>query len=95
MYKKKKNKYLFPIILIVLLCALAVGYAVLSAANKKNAALEKEAQESASEPVMIAEFDPSSAVEISFSKNEGDMIVFLKKDGKWTYSPDDTFPLDE
>lgn len=95
MSKKKKNKYLFPIVLIVLLCALAVGYAVLSTANKKNAALDKEAQESASEPVMIAEFDPSSAVEISFSKNGGDMIVFLKKDGKWTYSPDDTFPLDE
>ncbi len=91
--KRKKNKFLPMLVLIGVFALLLIGYAVLSEANRKAEAdrLESELED---EPIMIAEYDDTSATELSYTDGNGETLTFVSVNGAWSLADDEKFPLD-
>lgn len=93
--KKRKNKFVPLIVLVVLLAALMIGYSALSAANDRKEA-ELAAEEAAENAVtMIAEYDYSTTAKLSYKIGEGDFLTFTQSAGVWSYADDANFPLNQ
>lgn len=93
--KKKKNKYLPLIVLLAFIVVMAAAYSALSKSNDKKEA-EKAAEEAASNAVeMIAEYDSSTAVSLSYTRRGEETIAFEVSSGEWVLCSDTNFPLDQ
>lgn len=94
--KKKKKKWLPLLVLVLLLAVLIIAYSAVTAANRKAAEEEANSANSENAVEMIAEYDSADAVTLSYtSKNTGETLSFVKKNGKWQYSEDEHFPLNQ
>lgn len=95
MTKKRKNKALPLLLLVLLLAALLIGYAALSSSNDRKEA-ELAAEEAAANAVtLIAEYDYTTATELSYQVAGSDPISFTQSAGVWTYAGDVNFPLNQ
>lgn len=94
--RKKKNKYLPMLVLAGILAVLIIGTSVLSAANEKKAA-EEAAELAASQntSIMLAEYDASTTVSVSYSRAGEDFLTFNAVNGAWVYEADPEFPLNQ
>ena len=95
MAKKRKNKSLPLIILVVLLIGLIVGYSVLSSANDRREAEEANKNEAENNTVIIADYDYTTATKLSYSAPDADGITLLQNSGVWSYAEDANFPLNQ
>ncbi|MBE6541515.1 MAG: DUF4340 domain-containing protein [Ruminococcaceae bacterium] len=93
--RKKKNKYLPLAVLCVLLVLLVVAYSAMSAANKRAEAERLAAEEEANKVIMIADYDASTISSITYSKDGGEDMTFVRSGTAWSYVKDSKFPLDQ
>ena len=93
--RKKKNKALPLMILVGIMCVLAIGYAVLSAANDKAEADRLAEEQAAAAVIMLAELDSNQATELSYRAGEGEWITFTRSGSTWVYARDAEFPLNQ
>jgi len=93
--RKKKNKALPLMILVGIMCVLAIGYAVLSAANDKAEADRLAEEQAAAAVIMVAELDSNQATELSYRAGEGEWITFTRSGSTWVYARDADFPLNQ
>ena len=94
MTKKRKKKWVTPVILCAVLAVLLIAYASLSAANRK---AEEEAAAAAAaedEVEIIAEYDSTTAAALSYTV-DGETLSFEKDSGTWYYTGDRNFPLNQ
>ena len=92
--RKKKNKALPLIVLVMIMCVLAGAYFALSAANDR-----KEAEEAAAAAVdttiMLAQQDYTKITELKYRTNGGDWITLQQTGGVWSLAEDPKFPLNQ
>lgn len=93
--KKRKNKTLPLIILVIVLAVLIIGYSALSSANDKKEA-ELAAEEAAANAVtLIAEYDYTTTTKLSYQAQGSDFLTFTQSAGVWSYADDANFPLNQ
>lgn len=95
MAKKRKNKALPLIVLVLILIALMIGYSALSQANDRREAEELAAEQAANAVTMIAEYDYTTASKLSYQPAGGEKLTFLASAGAWSYADDAKFPLNQ
>lgn len=93
--RKKKNKYLPFIILLIFIVVMGIAYTALSSSNDRKEA-EQAAEEAAANAVeMIAEYDYTTTVELSYKRADADPIELYVSNGQWKLKSDDTFPVNQ
>jgi len=93
--KKRKNKFIPLIVLIVILAALMIGYSVLASANDRREAEQLAEEEAANAVTLIAEYDYTTVTELSYQAKGSDPITFTQSAGVWAYTGDAHFPLNQ
>jgi len=94
MTRKRKKKWIAPVVLCGILAVLLVAYTSLAAANRKAEEEALAAAEAGDETEIIAEYDPAAAEAISCTVN-GETLSFEKDGGTWYYTGDRKFPLNQ
>ncbi|MBQ8578291.1 MAG: DUF4340 domain-containing protein [Clostridia bacterium] len=92
----KQNKRMMT--MVTMLCALVVLFVVYKMAASMNDAKEaREAAEAAAAEaaVMIADYEYSDAVELSYQKKGGELVEMEIQNSRWTYTKDPTLPLNQ
>ncbi len=93
--RRKKNKFLPLIVLSILIVILAVAYTMLSQANDRKEA-EEAALLAAEEAVeMVAEYDASTMLELTYQRDGEDPVELYVSQGQWHLKSDDTFPVNQ
>ncbi|MBR3998124.1 MAG: DUF4340 domain-containing protein, partial [Clostridia bacterium] len=95
MAKKRKNKAIPLIVLVLILAGLMIGYSALSQANDRREAEELAAEEAANAVTMIAEYDYTTTSKLSYQPAGSEKLTFLAGAGAWTYADDAKFPLNQ
>lgn len=87
--KKKTKKLIAPLILVIVLALLIVGYVLMKGYNDKKA--EEEATEPAEEKVTVLD---KTALTMTSMKIGDDNLNFSYVNDVWLWDEDDKFPLD-
>jgi len=95
MAKKRKNKAVPLLVLIVILAALLIGYSALSSANDRREAEEAAKNEAENAVTFIAEYDYTTTAKLSYQRAGEEKITLLQNAGVWSYADDGTFPLNQ
>lgn len=93
--RKKKNKYLPLIVLLIFVVVMAVAYAMLSSANDKKAAEQAAADAAANAVEMIAEYDYTTTVGLTYKRAGSDPVELEVVNGQWKLASDDKFPVNQ
>ena len=90
--KRKKNRWLPIVLLLIVFLAILIAYLALSDANDRREA--EEAAANAEETILLADLDASAATELRFRNRDksGEWIVFTKSGDTWQ-AEDPHFPL--
>ena len=93
--RKKKNKYLPLIVLLIFVVVLAAAYMMLSSANDKKEAEQAAADAAANAVEMIAEYDYTTTVGLTYRRAGSDPIELEVVNGQWKLTADDRFPVNQ
>lgn len=92
--KRRKNKWMPLVALLVVFLGILAAYLYLSAANDRREA--EEAAAAQDETILLADLDASTATELRYRYRDGsdEWIVFTKSGDTW-YAEDEHFPLNQ
>ncbi|MBO5362911.1 MAG: DUF4340 domain-containing protein, partial [Clostridia bacterium] len=93
--RKKKNKYLPLIVLLIFVVVMAVAYTMLSSANDKKAAEQAAADAAANAVEMIAEYDYTTTVGLTYQRAGSDPVKLQVVNGQWKLTDDENFPVNQ
>ncbi|MBO5257069.1 MAG: DUF4340 domain-containing protein [Clostridia bacterium] len=93
--RKKKNKYIPLIVLLAFIVVMAAAYTMLSSANDKKEA-EQAAEAAAANAVeMIAEYDYTTTVGLTYQRAGSDPVKLQVVNGQWKLTDDENFPVNQ
>ena len=91
--RKKQNKWLPLVCLVLVMAALFVSYKLLSASNERKAAEEAAKAAEENTVIAVADYDPTLVTSLSYENKGEEPLSFIRKDGAWQVAGDEHFPL--